>query len=88
MIASKGTSMNAQTRVPFREILDDLILADAIYYRFGSDERLLWARSPAELASRGESLKAVHFTMECRSALEVDSLKVVVRRLKCLDRLP
>ena len=78
--------MHQQTRSAFNEILGDLVLADAIYYRYGDEERLLWARSPEEIASRGTALKPVHFTLECRSDVEVDSFKRTVRRLKYLDR--
>jgi hypothetical protein len=78
--------MSRPTYLAFSEILGELVLADAIYYRLGNDVRLLWARTPAEIESRGDTLEPVHFTLECRNSVEVDSFKRTVRRLKYLDR--
>ena len=78
--------MIKQKHLPFSEILGDLVLADAIYCRLEADVELLWARAPKEIASRGETLKPLHFTLQCRNRVEVDSFKRTVLRLKYLDR--
>lgn len=78
---------NEQARLAFGEILHDLVLADAIHYRFGDDEHLLWSRTHLEIERRGDALKYVKFSLACYSFLEIDCFKALIRCLKSLDRI-
>lgn len=77
--------MHTQALVTFDEILSDLVLADAIYYRFGDEDRLLWVRSPEEIIARDDSFDLMIFTYLCGSVIELQAFKAMVSRLKYLD---
>ncbi|MCE9604643.1 MAG: hypothetical protein K8U03_07035 [Planctomycetia bacterium] len=78
--------MHTQAFVTFDEILSDLVLADAIYYRFGDQERLLWARPAEEIVARDDSFDLMLFTYQCQNIIELQAFKAMVSRLKCSDR--
>ena len=77
--------MHTQPRVTFDEILSDLVLADAIYYRFGDQERLLWVRPVEVIVARDESFDLMLFTYLCHTISELQAFKAMVLRLKYLD---
>ena len=70
----------------FAQIIGELVLADAIYYRFADEERqLIWMRSSEELIARGEEIELVIYTLACESEFEVECFKAIVHRLKYGD---